>query len=80
VIVGHSSAAQAAKAATTTTPIVFVGDDPFKTGLVASLNRPNGNVTGVSFTTIDVTPKRLGLLSINRPIGPLNRPAFIESS
>jgi putative ABC transport system substrate-binding protein len=63
VIVGHSSAAKAAKAATTTTPIIFVvGDDPVRTGLVGSLNRPGGNVTGVSFTTVDVTSKRLGLL------------------
>jgi ABC-type uncharacterized transport system substrate-binding protein len=63
VIVGHSTAAQAAKAASSTTPIIFVvGNDPVRTGLVANLNRPGGNVTGVTFTTVDVTSKRLGQL------------------
>jgi ABC-type uncharacterized transport system substrate-binding protein len=63
VIVGHSAAARAAKAETTTIPIVaVVGDDPVRTGLVPNLNRPGGNVTGVSFGTIDVSGKRLGLL------------------
>ena len=63
VIVGHSAAAMAAKASSTTIPIVgIVGDDPVRTGLVANLNRPGGNVTGVSFATIDVSGKRLGLL------------------
>src|SRR6266436_6242849 len=63
VIVGHSTAAQAAKAASSTIPIIFVvGNDPVRTGLVANLNRPGGNVTGVTFTTVDVTAKRLGQL------------------
>jgi putative ABC transport system substrate-binding protein len=63
VAVGGNTAADAAKGATTTIPIVFItGSDPAKTGLVARLNRPESNVTGIALITSALEQKRLELL------------------
>jgi len=63
IVAGAPPAAHAAKNATSTIPIVFTSGDAVGDGLAASLARPGGNLTGVSFLTVDLHPKRFELLS-----------------
>ena len=84
VAVGGEPSVWAAKAATTTIPIVFLnGNDPVQTGLVASLARPGGNTTGVNLFAVELTGKRLGLLHELVPKGVLTavllNPAYPSS-
>src|SRR5262245_56024182 len=79
-----SPTALPAKAVTTVIPIVFmIGSDPVKLGLVSSLNRPGGNLTGVSYFNEEVAPKRLALLHAFVPaaksIALLVNPAMLRS-
>ena len=63
IVAGGVNAAFAAKAATATIPIIFAtGDDPLKSGLVGSFNRPGGNITGVFSVSASMEGKQLGLL------------------
>jgi ABC-type uncharacterized transport system substrate-binding protein len=71
VATGGNASALAAKQATSTIPVVFVAGDPVRQGLVQSINRPGGNVTGSAMVTTDMDQKRLGLLHELVPTVPL---------
>ena len=69
---GGDASSEAAKQATSVIPIVFgMGGDPVQAGLVESFNRPGGNATGYTILTVDLEPKRIGLLRELVPSTPL---------
>jgi putative tryptophan/tyrosine transport system substrate-binding protein len=85
IAAGSPAAAQAAKAATSTIPIVFTsGGDALTLGLVTSMGRPGGNVTGISFLIDELSAKQLGLLHDLVPkasvIASLLNPGFVDAS
>jgi putative tryptophan/tyrosine transport system substrate-binding protein len=80
IITSGPPSLRAASAATSTIPVVFVvGSDPVRDGLIASMSRPDRNLTGVTFLAVDLTPKRLELISELVPhtkaVGLLTNPA-----
>jgi putative tryptophan/tyrosine transport system substrate-binding protein len=84
IAAGSPPAAQAAKAATSTIPIVFTsGGDAVRLGLVPSMSRPGGNVTGISFLIDELSGKQLGLLHDLVPkasvIAALLNPSFVDA-
>ncbi len=77
---GGDVAALAAKKAASTIPIVFaIGADPVKQGIVSSLSGPEGNVTGVTFLSVEIRPKMLELIRDLSRVGASGKPGAVQS-